>query len=53
MHVNLTDAVAQVVRGPEGRVVVIFWGHDAEAEAARWADDGYRIDAIDRCQLAQ
>jgi hypothetical protein len=36
----------QVVRGPDGRVVVIFWGEDADAEAADWTAQGYRVDTV-------
>jgi hypothetical protein len=39
---------AQAVRGPAGRVVVIFWGADAADAAAEWTARGYRVDTIDR-----
>jgi hypothetical protein len=39
---------AQVVRGPAGRIVVIFWGEDAAAAAAEWTAQGYRVDTVDR-----
>jgi hypothetical protein len=39
---------AQVVRGTAGRVVVIFWGKDAPAEAAEWSAQGYRVETINR-----
>jgi hypothetical protein len=39
---------AHVVRGPGGRVIVIFWGDDAESEAASWAARGYQVQTADR-----
>ena len=37
---------AWVVRDMRGRVVVVFWGTDAEDEAREWsARPGYRVDA--------
>ena len=48
MQTVKTNATAQVVRGPRGKVVVIFWGADAEAEASEWAGHGYRVDRVDR-----
>ncbi|MDQ1427290.1 MAG: hypothetical protein QOK39_766 [Acidimicrobiaceae bacterium] len=37
---------AQVVRRPNGQVVVILFGRDALSEAAAWRSRGYRVDAI-------
>jgi hypothetical protein len=48
MSAVTVQASAQVVRGSNDRVVVIFWGSDATAEAANWAARGYRVDMIDR-----
>jgi hypothetical protein len=38
---------AEVVRGPAGRVVVIFLGAEATAAAAEWTAKGYGVDTID------
>jgi hypothetical protein len=43
---------AHVVRGQGGRVIVIFWGEDAEAEAASWAAKGYQVQTADRDVIA-
>jgi hypothetical protein len=43
---------AHVVRGPGGRVIVIFWGDDAESEAASWAARGYQVQTADRALIA-
>jgi hypothetical protein len=43
---------AHVVRGRGGRVIVIFWGDDAEFEARSWAARGYEIQATDRALVA-
>ncbi len=43
---------AHVVRGRGGRVIVIFWGDDAEFEAATWAARGYAVQATDRALVA-
>ncbi|HSS08421.1 MAG TPA: hypothetical protein VLL25_00955 [Acidimicrobiales bacterium] len=43
---------AHVVRGQGGRVIVIFWGDDAEAEAASWAARGYQVQTADRDVIA-
>jgi hypothetical protein len=43
---------AHVVRGRGGRVIVIFWGEDAETEAACWAARGYQVQATDRALIA-
>jgi hypothetical protein len=51
MPIAVTDTCAHVVRGPAGRVVVMFWGSEADTEAAEWMAEGYRIDTIDRRQL--
>jgi hypothetical protein len=48
MSTTTVDFRAQVVRGAGDRVVVIFWGRDAPAEAAEWAGRGYRVDTVDR-----
>ena len=37
-----------VVRDTTGRVVLICWGADAAAEAATWAERGYRVDVLDQ-----
>jgi hypothetical protein len=42
---------AQVVRRPNGRVVVILWGSDASYEAAEWVSKGYRVDSVSYDQL--
>jgi hypothetical protein len=38
---------AYVVRGPDGRVVVAFWGDSALAEADRWLGLDYRVDRVE------
>jgi hypothetical protein len=43
---------AHVVRGRGGRVIVIFWGEDAETEAASWVARGYEIQSTDRALVA-
>ena len=43
---------AHVVRGRGGRVIVIFWGDDAESEAESWAAKGYEVQATDRARVA-
>ena len=43
---------AHVVRGRGGRVIVIFWGDDAESEAESWATRGYEVQATDRARVA-
>ena len=42
---------AQVVRRPNGRVVVILWGSDASYEAAEWVSKGYRVESVSYDQL--
>ena len=43
---------AHVVRGRGGKVIVIFWGEDAETEAALWAARGYQVQTTDRALVA-
>jgi hypothetical protein len=43
---------AHVVRGRGGRVIVIFWGDDAESEAESWAARGYEVQPTDRALVA-
>ena len=43
---------AHVVRGRGGKVIVIFWGEEAESEAASWAARGYDVQATDRAVVA-
>ena len=38
---------AYVVRGPDGRVVVAFWGESALEEADRWLEREYRVDRVE------
>jgi hypothetical protein len=41
-----TSGVGWVVRDRAGRVVLICSGADAAAEAATWAERGYRVDTV-------
>jgi hypothetical protein len=51
MPTKMMDTTAQVVRGHDGRVLVILWGEDAAAAAGDWSERGYRVDAVDRGSL--
>ena len=52
MAVVLETEVAYVVRDDAGRVVVMFWGADAQDEAEHWIERGYRLEVIARSQVA-
>ena len=43
-----SSQLARVVRDTTGRVVLICWGAGAAAEAATWAERGYRVDVLDQ-----
>jgi hypothetical protein len=49
--VHATETV-HVVLGTDARVVAMFWGADAPAEAAHWTDRGYRVESVDSSLVA-
>jgi hypothetical protein len=52
MAVVLDTELAFVVRDEAGRVVVMFWGADAQEEAEHWVERGFRLEVIARGQVA-